>query len=221
MKKKLINALKTKYADKGFNQTDLEGLADILAKNLNEEATDEEISNAVGGASDYVELMQKVGNRYASQIERKYAGYTKPEPAATAQAAAASPETKANGQGGAGTAAGLTLEQVSELLSTKIADALKPFQEAQQAQKLSDLLASQPKLKAIPQKFVSRYKLQKEEDAETLAAQIEQDFANERKEMLATLGLSDVPFGGGGGFDTDDDFAKKMQEAQKALAKKD
>lgn len=215
MRKKLISALKTKYADKGFNQTDLEGLADILAKNLNDEATDEEISNAVGGASDYVELMQKVGNRYASQIERKYAGYTKPEPAATAQAAAAIPETKANGQG----AAGLTLEQVSELLSTKIADALKPFQEAQQAQKLSDLLASQPKLKAIPQKFVSRYKLQKEEDAETLAAQIEQDFANERKEMLATLGLSDVPFGGGGGFDTDDDFAKKMQEAQKTLAK--
>ena len=173
MRKKLISALKTKYADKGFNQTDLEGLADILAKNLNDEA------------------------------------------AATAQAAAAIPETKANGQG----AAGLTLEQVSELLSTKIADALKPFQEAQQAQKLSDLLASQPKLKAIPQKFVSRYKLQKEEDAETLAAQIEQDFANERKEMLATLGLSDVPFGGGGGFDTDDDFAKKMQEAQKTLAK--
>ncbi len=209
MRKKLINALKTKYADKGFNQSDLEGLADILAKTLSEEATEEEIGNAAGGAAPYVELMQKVGNRYASQVERKYAGYVPGTESKTAT------ETKT----GDGSASGLTLEQVSELLSSKIADALKPFQEAQQAQKLSTLLASQPQLKAIPSKFVSRYKLEKEEDAQTLAAQIEQDFANERKEMLATLGLSDVPFGGNGGFDTDDDFAKKMQEAQKALAK--
>lgn len=210
MRKKLINALKTKYADKGFNQTDLEGLADILAKTLSEEATEEEIGNAAGGAAPYVELMQKVGNRYASQVERKYAGYVKPE---------TENETATETKTGGGSASGLTLEQVSELLSSKIADALKPFQEAQQAQKLSTLLASQPQLKAIPSKFVSRYKLEKEEDAQTLAAQIEQDFANERKEMLATLGLSDVPFGGNGGLDTDEDFAKKMQEAQKALAK--
>ena len=200
MRKKLINALKTKFADKGFNQTEIEGLADILGKNLSDEATDEEIGNAVGGAAEYVEMMQKVGNRYASQIENKYKGYVKPTP---------------EPDGG-----GLTLEQVEKLLSAKIAEAVQPFKDAEQGRKLSSLLASQPQLKNIPAKFVSRYKLEREEDAESLAAKIEQEFAEERKEMLATLGLSDVPLIGSGGVDTDDEFAKRMQDAQKALAKK-
>lgn len=206
MKKKLIAALKTKFADKGFNQAELEGLADILGKNLTDEATEEEIGNAVGGAADYVEMMQKIGNRYASQVENKYKGYIKPN---------ADPEPKPAPTGGNG----ITLEQVSELLSAKIAEAIQPFKDAEQAQKLSSILASQPQLKNIPAKFVSRYKLEKEEDAQTLAARIEQEFAEERKEMLSSLGLPDVPFNGNGGLDTDDDFAKKMQEAQKALAK--
>ena len=206
MKKKLIAALKTKFTDKGFNQAELEGLADILGKNLTDEATEEEIGNAVGGAADYVEMMQKIGNRYASQVENKYKGYTKPN---------ADPEPKPAPTSGNG----ITLEQVSELLSAKIAEAIQPFKDAEQAQKLSSILASQPQLKNIPAKFVSRYKLEKEEDAQTLAARIEQEFAEERKEMLSSLGLPDVPFNGNGGLDTDDDFAKKMQEAQKALAK--
>lgn len=206
MKKKLIAALKTKFADKGFNQAELEGLADILGKNLTDEATEEEIGNAVGGAADYVEMMQKIGNRYASQVENKYKGYIKPTPA---------PEPKPEPTNGNG----ITLEQVSELLSAKIAEAIQPFKDAEQAQKLSSILAQQPQLKNIPAKFVSRYKLEKEEDAQTLAARIEQEFAEERKEMLSSLGLPDVPFNGGGGLDTDDEFAKKMQEAQKALAK--
>ncbi len=208
MKKKLINALKTTYADKGFNQTELEGLAAILGKNLTDEATEEDISNAVSGAADYVEFLQKVGNRYASQIERKYEGYVKPEP----KPQAAQPQQPTEAQG-------ITLEQVSELLSTKIAEAIQPFKEAEQAQRLSALLASQPQLKNIPPRFVSRYKLEREEDAPSLASRIEQEFANERKEMLATLGLSDVPLQGGAGIDTDDDFAQKMHQAQQALAK--
>ncbi len=204
MKKKLIAALKTKFADKGFNQAEMEGLADILAKTLSDEATEEDISNAVGGAADYVEMMQKIGNRYASQVENKYKGYVKPE---------TDPDPEPNGGNG------ITLEQVSGLLSAKIAEAIKPFKDAEQAQKLSSILASQPQLKNIPAKFVSRYKLEREEDAQALAARIEQEFAEERKEMLSSLGLPDVPFNGNGGVDTDDDFAKMMQEAQKALAK--
>lgn len=210
MKKKLIAALKTKFADKGFNQAELEGLADILAKTLADEATEDDISNAVSGAADYVEMMQKVGNRYASQVENKYKGYIKPNPAPEPK-----PEPKPEPTNGNG----ITLEQVSELLSAKIAEAIQPFKDAEQAQKLSSILAQQPQLKNIPAKFVSRYKLEKEEDAQTLAARIEQEFAEERKEMLSSLGLPDVPFNGNGGVDTDDDFAKMMQEAQKALAK--
>ena len=208
MKKKLINLLKTSYADKGFNQTELEGIADLLANNLSEEATDEELSNAVSGAASYVNLLQKVGNRYASQIEDKYKGYVKPNPSPTP----ATDPPKPNG--------GITMEQVQEMLKTGIAEALKPYQEAEQQKHLSSVLMAQDKLKGIPEKFVSRYQLDKEENAVTLASQIEQDYAEERKAILSSMGIADIPAYCNNGTSSDDDFIRQMQEAQKALAPK-
>lgn len=205
MKKKLINALKTLYHDKGFNQTELEELADIVGQNLTEDSTEDDINNAASGASVYVGFMQKFGNRCASAVENKYKGYIKPEPK--------QPEPKKP----EGT---LTKEQVEEMLKTGIADALKPYKEAEQNKRLAGILSAHSKLKNIPSKFVGRYKLEKEEDADNLASQIEQDYAEERKEILSSLGISDVPPLGNGSADSDEDFLKKMQSAQKALAPK-
>lgn len=205
MKKKLINALKTLYHDKGFNQTELEELADIVGQNLTEDSTEDDINNAASGASVYVGFMQKFGNRCASAVENKYKGYIKPEPK--------QPEPKKP----EGT---LTKEQVEEMLRTGIADALKPYKEAEQNKRLAGILSAHSKLKNIPSKFVARYKLEKEEDADNLASQIEQDYAEERKEILSSLGISDVPPLGNGSADSDEDFLKKMQDAQKALAPK-
>lgn len=206
MKKKLINLLKTSYSDKGFNATELEGIADLLitSNNLKDESTDEELSNAVSGASSYVNLLQKVGNRYASQVESKYQGYVKPEP----------PKPKEE-------PAALTKEQVAEMLKTGIEDALKPYKEAEVQKRLDSVLRSQDKLKSIPEKFVSRYKLDKEENAETLATQIEQEYAEERKAILEEMGIADIPNIGIGGTGSEDDFAAKMKEAQQALAPKE
>lgn len=209
MKEKLIKALKTSYADKGFKQNELEGIAELLAKNLSDNATDEEISNAVSGAASYVNLLQKVGNRYASQIEDKYKGYVKPQP--KPEPPTPTPPTPQ----------GLTTEQVQEMLKNGIAEALKPYREAQEAKRLAGVLAQQNKLKGVPEKFVQRYKLDKEENAETLASQIEQDYAEERKAILQQMGISDVPNFGNSAPNSDDDFAKLMHDAQQALAKKD
>lgn len=205
MKKKLINALKTLYHDKGFNQTELEELADIVGQNLTEDSTEDDINNAASGASVYVGFMQKFGNRCASAVENKYKGYIKPEP------------NKLEPKKPEGT---LTKEQVEEMLKTGIADALKPYKEAEQNKRLAGILSAHSKLKNIPSKFVGRYKLEKEEDADNLASQIEQDYAEERKEILSSLGISDVPPLGNGSADSDEDFLKKMQDAQKALAPK-
>ena len=207
MKKKLINLLKTSYSDKGFNATELEGIADLLitSNNLKDEATDEELSNAVSGASSYVNLLQKVGNRYASQVESKYQGYVKPEPP---KKPIEEPAT-------------LTKEQVAEMLKTGIEDALKPYKEAEVQKRLDSVLRSQDKLKSIPEKFVSRYKLDKEENAETLATQIEQEYAEERKAILESMGIADIPNSGIGGTGSEADFAAKMKEAQQALAPKE
>lgn len=199
--------LKTSYSDKGFNATELEGIADLLitSNNLKDEATDEELSNAVSGASSYVNLLQKVGNRYASQVESKYKGYVKPEPP---KKPIEEPAT-------------LTKEQVAEMLRTGIEDALKPYKEAETQKRLDSVLRSQDKLKSIPEKFVSRYKLDKEENAETLATQIEQEYAEERKAILESMGIADIPNIGIGGTGSEDDFAAKMKEAQQALAPKE
>ena len=72
MNKKVFNALKTLYADKGLGQTELEELAGIVGQNLSEDASEDDINNAASGVSAYVDIMQKVGNRYASAIEAKY-----------------------------------------------------------------------------------------------------------------------------------------------------
>lgn len=210
MKKKLINLLKTSYSDKGFNATELEGIADLLitSNNLKDESTDEELSNAVSGASSYVNLLQKVGNRYASQVESKYQGYVKPGPPEPPKKPIEEPAT-------------LTKEQVAEMLRTGIEDALKPYKEAETQKRLDSVLRSQDKLKSIPEKFVSRYKLDKEENAETLATQIEQEYAEERKAILESMGIADIPNTGIGGTGSEDDFAAKMKEAQQALAPKE
>ena len=105
------------------------------------------------------------------------------------------------------------------MLRTGIDEALKPYKEREERQRLNGILAGQDKLKGIPSKFVGRYNLEKEEDAASLASQIEQDYAEERKAILSSLGLADIPLGNGGEPDSDEDFAKKMQDAQKALAK--
>lgn len=205
MNKKVFNALKTLYADKGLGQTELEELAGIVGQNLSEDASEDDINNAASGVSAYVDIMQKVGNRYASAIEAKYKGYVKPE--TTEQEKKKPEQTTPNNV--------LTEERVAEMLR----EALQPFKEKEERQRLNGILAGQEKLKGIPSKFVGRYNLEKEEDAASLASQIEQDYAEERKAILSSLGLADIPLGNGGEHDSDEDFAKKMQDAQKALAK--
>ena len=186
MNKKVFNALKTLYADKGLSQTELEELAEIVGQNLSEDASEDDINNAASGVSAYVNIMQKFGNRCASAVENKYKGYVKPD---------LKPEPPKP------TEEGLTKEQVAEMLRTGIDEALKPYKEREERQRLNGILAGQDKLKGIPSKFVGRYNLEKEEDAASLASQIEQDYAEERKAILSSLGLADITLGTGGEHD--------------------
>lgn len=204
MKKKVINALRTSYADKGLNQAELEELADVVSQNLNENASEDEINNAVSGVSGYVNIMQKFGNRCASAVENKYKGYVKPDENIQQQHNDV-----------------LTKDVVAEMLKNGIAEALKPYQEKERAEQLKNVLMAQSKLKGIPQSFINHYKLDDEKNAETLASQIEQEYATQRKEILASIGFADVPPIGNGSGDSEEDFAKRMQDAQKALAPTD
>lgn len=206
MKKKLIQVLKTLYASKGFKANELEELADVLSSSLKEDSTDEEISNVANGAESYVNMLQKVGNRYASAIEEKYKGYVKPN--------VTEDKTKPIEENS------LTKEAIAKLISEGIAEAIKPIQQQRESERLSQVLSSNEKLKGIPAKFVSRYKLEKEEDLDNVASQIAQDYADERKAILESLGIAEPPTSGGDA-DSDEGFAKLMQGAQKALEVKE
>lgn len=206
MKKKLIQVLKTLYASKGFKANELEELADVLSSSLKEESTDEEISNVANGAESYVNMLQKVGNRYASAIEEKYKGYVKPN--------VTEGKTKPIEENS------LTKEAIAKLISEGIAEAIKPIQQQRESERLSQVLSSNEKLKGIPAKFISRYKLEKEEDLDNVASQIAQDYADERKAILESLGIAEPPTSGGDA-DSDEGFVKLMQGAQKALETKE
>lgn len=206
MKKKLIQVLKTLYASKGFKANELEELADVLSSSLKEDSTDEEISNVANGAESYVNMLQKVGNRYASAIEEKYKGYVKPN--------VTEDKTKPIEENS------LTKEAIAKLISEGIAEAIKPIQQQRESERLSQVLSSNEKLKGIPAKFISRYKLEKEEDLDNVASQIAQDYADERKAILESLGIAEPPTSGGD-VDSDEGFVKLMQGAQKALETKE
>lgn len=207
MKKKLIQVLKTLYASKGFKANELEELADVLSSSLKEDSTDEEISNVANGAESYVNMLQKVGNRYASAIEEKYKGYVKPN-------------TIEDGKTKTIEENSLTKEAIAKLISEGIAEAIKPIQQQRESERLSQVLSSNEKLKGIPAKFISRYKLEKEEDLDNVASQIAQDYADERKAILESLGIAEPPTSGGDA-DSDEGFVKLMQGAQKALETKE
>lgn len=207
MKKKLIQVLKTLYASKGFKANELEELADVLSSSLKEDSTDEEISNVANGAESYVNMLQKVGNRYASAIEEKYKGYVKPNTIEEGK----TKQIEENS---------LTKEAIAKLISEGIAEAIKPIQQQRESERLSQVLSSNEKLKGIPAKFISRYKLEKEEDLDNVASQIAQDYADERKAILESLGIAEPPTSGGDA-DSDEGFLKLMQGAQKALETKE
>lgn len=206
MKKKLIQVLKTLYASKGFKANELKELADVLSSSLKEDSTDEEISNVANGAESYVNMLQKVGNRYASAIEEKYKGYVKPN--------VTEDKTKPIEENT------LTKEAIAKLISEGIAEAIKPIQQQRESERLSRVLSDNEKLKGIPAKFISRYKLEKEEDLDNVASQIAQDYADERKAILESLGIASPPTSGGDA-DSDEGFVKLMQGAQKALETKE
>lgn len=209
MKQKVLDILKPLVASKGFKRTELEGLAELIAKNLDDASTDEEINNAVSGILPYAELMQKIGNRYAADIEKKYEGWVKPgekKPDTPPETPMKEEQPKS-----------LTAEEIQKLIADGIANGLKPYQEREEKNRLQNLLFSNEKVKSIPESFRSRYTLDKEENLDALATQMENDYANLKQELLKSGQFAEPPATGGGG-NSDDLIAafKGMSErAQK------
>ena len=70
------------------------------------------------------------------------------------------------------------------MIQESIAASLRPMQEQQEKARLSSLLSAHEKVKSIPQAFRSRYTLDKEENLESIASQIESDYAELKQQLI-------------------------------------
>lgn len=212
MKQKVLSLLKPLLASKGFNKEELEGLATIVAANLNEASTEEEINNAIGGVVPYADMMQKVANRMVSGVEAKYKGWVDPsklepkpaEPKPAEPTPVKQVEEKPL----------LTAEAIQKMISDGIEAGLRPYREKEEKQRLQTILNSHDKVKSIPESFRSRYSLEKEEDLEAVASQVELDFTSLKQELIKSGEFTAPPQGGSAVGDSDD-LIQRLQEMGK------
>ena len=188
MKEKVLNLLKTSYAKYGFKKEELEGLAEIIGKNLADDATDEDVSNAVSGAEAWASMMQKVATRTASDVEKKYKQKVEPEPTHDPKRDEPSALEK----------------EMAEIKSQLAAMAAERNNE-----RMRSMLMSDERLKNIPSAFVGKYKLDAVENLDAVAMQIETDFNALKAEMLKNGIVANMPNMGndlGGEKPTDDEL---------------
>ena len=214
--------MKTSYAKYGFKKDELSSLTDIISANLTEESTDEQVTAALKAAEGYAQMMQTVYNRGISETNRKYEGYVKPEP----QPAPAPAPTPAPAP--VPTQGGLTMEQVQQMIAQAKTDnqkaieeavkaATAPFLQQQERTRLAGLLQNHDKVKSIPAKFREKYALDKEENLEQVANQIEADYTAFKQELVSSGQFVEAPSQSSPESDADD-FIKRMEDYGKRNA---
>ena len=197
MKGKVLAILKPLLASKGFSKDELESLAEIAAKNLTEASTEEEINNAASGIIPYADVMQKVGNRMVTSVENKYRGWVDPksiEPKLKPQETEPKPQEPK----------GLTAEDIQKLIADGIEAGLRPYREREEKQRLQTLLYSHDKVKSVPDVFRNKYSIEKEEDLEVVAAQIENDYTALKQSLINSGEFAAPPQSGNGAGEVDD-----------------
>ena len=207
MKEKVLAILKHLLQTRGFKTEEIEGLANLGVKNLTDASTDEEITNVVNGMIPYADMMQKVGNRYASSVEKKYEGYVNPTPAPDPNPNPVPNPTPPP----VNPTPAVSMEDIQKLINQGIAEGLKPYQEKEERQRLQTILNSHDKVKSIPEAFRSKYTIAKEEELETVASQMETDYATLKQELIISGVFAEPPASGGAAGESDDLMAALKQ----------
>lgn len=208
IQERVLAAAKTSYAKYGFKREELTKISNLVAANLTEESTDEDITSALKNTEGYAEMMQSVYNRGVSETNKKYEGYVKPEPPTSPTPLA--PPTPP-------TPESLTAEQVQKMIADGIAAGLKPYKEKEERERLNDLLQKCDKLKDIPEVFRRQYLLDKEENLDSTAEKIVNDYTNLKQTLVSSGQFVEAPKKTTPGSE-DDDFIKMMGESAKRLS---
>lgn len=201
---RVLAAAKTSFAKYGFKREELAKISNLIAANLKEESTDEEISTALKNNEGYAEMMQSVYNRGVTETNKKYEGYVKPEPPTppTPPVPPTEPPVPPSG---------LTAEQVQKMISDGIAAGLKPYKEKEERERLNNLLQTSDKLKDVPEVFRKQYHLEKEEDLENVLTKITNDYTALKQTMVSSGQFVEAPTPSV--LESEDDDFRKMMEA--------
>lgn len=208
---RVLAAAKTSYAKYGFKREELTKISNLIAANLKDESTDEEISTALKNNEGYAEMMQSVYNRGVSETNKKYEGYVKPEPPASSTTTPPPAQTETTPP-----PSGLTAEQVQKMISDGIAAGLKPYKEKEERERLDNLLQSSDKLKDVPEVFRRQYRLEKEEDLDNMLTKITNDYTALKQTMVSSGQFVAAPTPSTLGSE-DDDFIKMMGESAQRM----
>lgn len=201
---RVLAAAKTSFAKYGFKREELAKISSLIAANLKEESTDEEISTALKNNEGYAEMMQSVYNRGVTETNKKYEGYVKPEPPTppTPPVPPTEPPVPPSG---------LTAEQVQKMISDGIAAGLKPYKEKEERERLNNLLQTSDKLKDVPEVFRKQYRLEKEEDLDNMLTKITNDYTALKQTMVSSGQFVAAPTPSA--LESEDDDFRKMMEA--------
>ena len=209
---RVLAAAKTSYAKYGFKREELQKISNLIAANLKDESTDEEISTALKNGEGYAEMMQSVYNRGVSETNKKYEGYVKPEPPTPpTPPAPPTPPTPPTPP------SQLTAEQVQQMINDGIAAGLKPYKEKEERERLNNLLQTSDKLKDIPEVFRRQYRLDKEEDLDNMLTKINDDYTALKQSMVSSGQFVAAPTPATKESE-DDDFRKMMEASANRIA---
>lgn len=214
IKERVLASMKTSYAKYGFKKDELSKLADIISANLKDESTDEEITSALTANEGYAQMMQSVYNRGVSETNDRYKDYIpkpkeQPKPTPTPTPA---PQQTAQSQT-------FTLDDVKKLAQGMVDDALKPYKERDERQRLQSILEGNSKLKGVSKTFIKRYHLDKEEDADKVADEIVNDWTEIKQGLVQDGTFVAAPTKTEQG-SNDEDFRKMMEESAKRVQEK-
>lgn len=205
---RVLTAAKTSYAKYGFKREELTKISNLIAANLKDESTDEEISAALKNNEGYAEMMQSVYNRGVSETNKKFEGWVKPEPTPTPSP---TPTPLPTPTPPAPTET-LTMAQVQEA----IANAMKPYKEKEEKARLEELLQKSEKLKDIPEVFRKQYHLDKESDLDSVVEKCTNDYTALKQTLIQSGNFVEAPRKPTDGSE-DDDFIKMMGESAQRM----
>lgn len=230
MKARVLAILKPIMAPKGFKQDELESFSELIGRNLTEQSTEDDIKKAIDGFMPYAELMQRIGNRYATGIEAKYKGFLsaedvekakqtaldelrkkleaeKPKPKSDEKQQPSMEELMASMQKQQADMYAKMTTQMAAQIQSGIDAALKPFNEARTREQLNSMLKNDERLKNVPDTFRDKYSLDKAEDFEETVGRIQNDYAKLKQEILRSGEFAEAPKGGKGGNEKDETIA--------------